>query len=65
MKCPHCGGNIKGHANGTKTFRELTRAQQRAAIAKTTCDLTEMRAIYDAAVTQTNASRRTRNAAQP
>lgn len=49
-KCPKCGEQItitvKGHASGTKTFRELTRVQQRAAIAKTARDLQAMREIY-------------------
>lgn len=48
MKCPHCGKSVKGHAQGTKNFRELSRQQQRSAIAKTTRDLKEMRAIYQA-----------------
>jgi hypothetical protein len=46
MKCPGCGKSIKGHALGKKGFRELTKAQQRAAIAKTARDLKEMREIY-------------------
>ena len=48
MKCPHCDKSVKGHAGGTKTFRELTPTQQRAAIAKTARDLKEMREIYNA-----------------
>ena len=36
----------KGHARGTKTFRELSRAQQRAAIAKAARDLKDMQRIY-------------------
>ena len=50
-KCPDCGKQVrvtvKGHARGTKNFRELSDAQQRAAIAKTTRDLKEMREIYE------------------
>lgn len=49
-KCPACAKEIsltvKGHERGTKTFRELSRPQQRAAIAKTTRDLKAMREIY-------------------
>jgi hypothetical protein len=50
MKCPHCGATIvpKGHVRGTKGFRELSPAQQRAAIAKTTRDVKAMGAIYRA-----------------
>ena len=50
IKCPACGEQVtvtvKGHASGTKTFRELSRAQQRASIAKTARDLKAMREIY-------------------
>jgi len=46
MKCPHCDKNIKGHDSGRQTFRELTRPQQRASIAKTARDLQAMRRIY-------------------
>jgi hypothetical protein len=46
MQCPACGQNIKGHFHGLKNFRDLSRAQQRASIAKSTRDLKAMRAIY-------------------
>jgi hypothetical protein len=48
MKCPQCGANVvpKGHVRGTTGFRELSPAQQRAAIAKTTRDVKAMMAIY-------------------
>ena len=46
MKCPHCGKSIRGHAGGTRVFRQLSPAQQRAAIAKTARDLRDMRRIY-------------------
>lgn len=49
-KCPACANEIsltvRGHERGRKNFRQLTRLQQRAAIAKTTRDLKEMREIY-------------------
>jgi len=48
MRCPHCSRSIKGHANGRENFRDLTPAQQRAAIAKTARDLQAMRRIYQA-----------------
>jgi len=47
--CPHCGKSVKGHDDGTKTFRELSRDQQRAAIANATKNLNAMKEIYDAA----------------
>lgn len=48
MKCPHCGKAIKGHADGTADFRELTRRQQQASIASTTQKLNAMKEIYEA-----------------
>ena len=45
-KCPHCGKSVKGHDDGKKNFRELSREQQRATIANATKNLKEMRAIY-------------------
>ena len=45
-KCPHCGKSIKGHAGYAKGFRELTKTQRVAAIAKTAGDLNRMRAIH-------------------
>jgi ribosomal protein L19E len=47
IKCPKCGVPfyIKGHANGTKSARELSKAQLIAAIAKMTRDLKEMKII--------------------
>ncbi len=46
MVCPHCKKTIKGHANGTKDFRELSPEQMKAAIARATRSLNEMRNIY-------------------
>ena len=50
-KCPKCSQQInvtvKGHALGTKNFRELTRKQQHTSIAKTARDLKEMREIFN------------------
>lgn len=46
MVCPHCKKSIKGHANGTKDFRELSTEQMKAAIARATRSLNEMRNIY-------------------
>jgi len=43
---------VKGHADGTKDFRELSRAQQKAAIAKTARDLNAMREIFQAEAAQ-------------
>jgi len=40
---------LRGHVRGTKTFRQLSRAQQRASIAKTARDLKDMQRIYRAA----------------
>ncbi len=48
MKCPHCGRSIKGHALGKKALRELTKKQQKAAIARAAGLLKEYRAIYRA-----------------
>ena len=48
MKCPHCNKSIKGHANGEKDFRELTRRQQQATIANAERLLKAYRAIYNA-----------------
>ena len=48
MKCPKCAQSIKGHANGEKDFRQLTRPQQRAAIANAARLLKAYRAIYNA-----------------
>jgi DNA-directed RNA polymerase subunit RPC12/RpoP len=55
MECPHCGRkiNLKGHVRGTKGFPELTRTQQRSAIAKAARNLKDMRRIYHAATTTT------------
>lgn len=50
MKCPKCGSSVKGHFGGVKNFRELSRAQQRASIAKTARDLKAMQRIYHARV---------------
>ena len=52
--CPHCGKSVKGHDDGTKTFRELSREQQRAAIANATKNLAAMKQIYDASGEATN-----------
>ena len=48
ITCKTCGRrtSVKGHAHGTKTFRDLTERQQRAAIAKMARDLKEAREIY-------------------
>lgn len=48
-KCPNCGKvfQLKGHADGKKSARQLTAAQMRASIAKMTRDLKEMKAIYE------------------
>ena len=46
MKCPHCGKAIKGHAKGTKSFRDLNKAQRRASIAKQSRDLKEAKEIH-------------------
>ena len=46
-KCPHCGTTLKGHVRGTKAFQELSRPQQRAAIAKATRDLKAMRRVFN------------------
>ena len=50
MKCPHCNKSIKGHANGTKDFRELSPEQMKASIAKQARDLKECRTIYQQAL---------------
>lgn len=46
--CPHCGKSVKGHADGTKAFRELTRKQQAASIRQAKANLKKMEAIYNA-----------------
>jgi hypothetical protein len=46
MRCPTCGRSIKGHFHGLKNFRELSRPQQLASIAKSSRDLKAMREIY-------------------
>ena len=46
-KCPHCGKHVKGHDQGTKDFRELSREQQIAAIGQATKNLNAMKKIYD------------------
>ena len=53
MKCPNCKQSIKGHADGKKDFRELTRSQQRATIANATRLLKAYREIYNAPLTVT------------
>ncbi len=46
-KCQKCGAPLKGHVRGTRTFRELSRVQQRSAIAKATRDLKAMRRVFN------------------
>ena len=45
--CPHCKKHVKGHANGTKDFSELTKAEQIAAIGQATANLNKMRALFE------------------
>ncbi len=44
--CPHCKKSVKGHLDGEKTFRELSRKQQLAAIKQAKANLKKMEAIY-------------------
>ena len=44
--CPHCKKSVKGHLDGEKTFRELTRKQQLATINQAKANLKKMEAIY-------------------
>jgi hypothetical protein len=44
--CPHCGKSLKGHLGGTKSFRQLSRPQQKATIANTAKNLKAMQRIY-------------------
>lgn len=46
MNCPRCGKNLKGHAGGMKAFRELSRLQQKAAIAGWASILKKMKGVY-------------------
>ncbi len=50
MKCMNCGKILKGHANGEKDFRQLTRRQQQATIANATRLLKAYRSIYAASL---------------
>jgi hypothetical protein len=45
-KCPHCGKSLKGHAAEEKAFRELTKTQQKVAIARAVGLLKRYQAIY-------------------